>query len=137
MSYRLKPPEPFIVFLDRSLGKKKIASALRQAGIEVHVHDDYFSPDARDEEWLKETGRRGWVVFTKDHRIRYRSPELAAIIRTNVRAFVLTGGNLQGDEMGRIFVKALPAIRRFLSKNSPPFVATVTRGGSVSMVFAP
>ncbi|HWQ69948.1 MAG TPA: hypothetical protein VN494_08345 [Patescibacteria group bacterium] len=136
-SFRSKPPEPFVVFLDRSLGKNRIASALRQAGVEVHVHDDDFSPDARDEEWLQEVGQRGWVVFTKDRKIRYRSPELAAIIRANVRTFVLTGGNLQGEEMGRTFVKALPAIRRFVSRNPPPFVATVTRSGSVSIVFVP
>jgi predicted nuclease of predicted toxin-antitoxin system len=136
-SFRLKPPEPFIVFLDRSLGKNRIASALRQAGVEVHVHDDHFSPDARDVEWLQEVGRRGWVVFTKDHKIRYRSSELATLIRANVRTFVLTGGNLQGEEMSGAFVKALPTIRRFVSKNPPPFVATVTRGGSVSMVFVP
>lgn len=103
----------------------------------MHVHDDYFSPDARDVEWLQEVGRQGWVVFTKDHKIRYRRSELAVLIRANVRAFVLTGGNLQGEEMSQTFVKALPAIHRFVSKNPPPFVATVTKGGLVSMVFVP
>jgi hypothetical protein len=46
-----KQPEPPVFFLDRSLGKKRIAATLRQAGAIVHVHDDYFPPDAKDEDW--------------------------------------------------------------------------------------
>lgn len=117
------------------MGKKKVAAALRHVGVEVHVHDDYFALNARDEDWLQEIGRRGWIVLTKDHRIRYREPELAALMKAQVRAFVLTGGDLQGGEMAQIFVNALPAIKRFATKYSPPFIAKVTRGGSVSMLF--
>ena len=131
-SYKSKPRKPAVFFLDRSLGKRTIAAALRQAGVEVQVHDDHFPPDARDEDWLREVGRRGWIVLTKDHRIRYRELEVAAILKARVCAFVLTGGNLQGKEMGQIFVKALPAIKRFIARNSPPFIAKVTRAGSVS-----
>ena len=123
-------------FIDRSLGKKIIAAALRQADVEVHVHDDYFPSDARDENWLQEVGRKGWIVLTKDQRIRYRETELTALIKAQVRTFVLTGRDLQGTEMARIFVKALPAIKRFTTKYPPPFIAKVTRGGSVSMVFS-
>jgi hypothetical protein len=118
------------------LGKKVIAAALRQVGEEVHVHDDYFFPDQRDETWLREVGRRGWVVLTKDSRIRYRGPELAALQRARVRAFVLTSGDLQGTEMAEIFVRALPAIKRFVAKNAPPFIARVTKSGAVSPLFS-
>ena len=135
-NYKSKPPKPLAVFLDRSLGKKTIAAALREAGVEVHVHDDYFLPDARDEDWLREVGRRGWIVFTKDSRIRYRGLELAALRKAGVRAFVLTGKDLQGREMGQIFVKALPAITRLIARFPPPFIAKVTRGGSVSKLFS-
>lgn len=107
---------------------------MREAGVEVHVHDDYFRPDARDEEWLSEVGRRGWIVLTKDKMIRYRGPELAALRRARVSAFVLTGGDLQGQEMARIFVQSLPKIMRFVKKNSPPFIAKITKSGTVSMV---
>ncbi len=48
---------------------------------------------------------------------------------------MLTAGNLHGDEMAEIFVKALRAISRFVARNSPPFIARVTRGGSVTMLF--
>ena len=64
------------------------------------MHDEYFPSDARDEEWLAEVGRRGWVVLTKDTRIRYRTTELAALMRSGVTAFVLTSGNLRGAAGG-------------------------------------
>jgi predicted nuclease of predicted toxin-antitoxin system len=131
---RLKPPKPPVFFIDRSLGKKAVADALRQANLEVHVHDEYFPRDARDEEWLAEVGRRGWVVLTKDTRIRYRAAELAALMRSGVTAFVLTSGNLRGAEMAEIFLKALPAICRLVARYTPPFVASVTKSGSVSLL---
>lgn len=122
------------MFLDRNLGKRIITDALRQAGADVRVHDDYFSPKARDEEWLSEVGRRQWVVLTKDTRIRYREIERMALMNAGVRAFVLTAKNLQGSEMANIFVRALPAIQRFATRHTPPFIAKITRSGSVSML---
>lgn len=101
----------------------------------MHVHDDHFLPDAKDEEWLTAVGRQGWVVLTKDIRIRYRNLERAALMRAGVGAFVLTTGDLKGDEMAKIFVKALPAISKFLAKHRKPFIAKVIRGGTVSMLF--
>ena len=122
------------MFLDRNLGKKIIADALRQAGADVRVHDDHFSPNARDEEWLSEVGRRQWVVLTKDARIRYREIERMALMNAGVRAFVLTAKNLQGSEMASIFVTALPTIQRLSARHAPPFIAAITRGGRVSML---
>jgi predicted nuclease of predicted toxin-antitoxin system len=98
------------------------------------VHDDHFSPNARDEEWLSEVGRLQWVVLTKDARIRYREIERMALMNARVRAFVLTAKNLQGSEMANIFVTALPTIQRFAIRHAPPFIATITRGGRVAML---
>ncbi len=101
----------------------------------MRLHDQYFAADARDQDWLKEVGKKGWLVLTKDKRIRHRTIERRALMKGKVGAFVLTAGNLHGDEMAEIFVKALRAISRFMARNSPPFIARVTRGGSVTMLF--
>ncbi len=101
----------------------------------VHVHDDHFPIDARDEEWLSQVGLLGWIVLTKDHRIRYRNVERIALMNAGVAAFILTSGDLQGEEMAQIFVKALSAITRFLSKHKRPFIAKIARDGSVTMLF--
>lgn len=129
-----EPPEPLVLFVDRSLGKKIVAGALRQAGAQVEIHDDHFPPAAPDEDWLREAGRRGWVVLTKDRGIRYRAPALAAIRLSAVRMFVLTAGDLQGSEMAAIFVMALSRIARVASRHPAPFIAKITKTGAVSVL---
>ena len=53
-------------FIDRCLGKKYIAQVLIDSGIAVEIHDDHFSQNVEDVDWLPEVGKRGWVVLTKD-----------------------------------------------------------------------
>jgi hypothetical protein len=128
---RSKLPERTVFFVDRSLGKHKLAEALRATGAVVEVHDTHFPAGAPDEIWLKGVGRRGWVVLTKDKNIRYRVGERQALVASGVRAFVLAAGGLSGDEMAGIFVTALPRIYRFLHKNQGPFVVSVARSGNL------
>jgi predicted nuclease of predicted toxin-antitoxin system len=123
-----------VFFVDRSLGRKVIPGALRGAGEEVRVHDEHFPQDAKDEVWLAEAGKSGWVVLTKDKHIRYRAAEILALRAANVRAFVLSAsGDLSGTEVSQIFVKALPSIKRFCQRTAPPFIALVGRGGTVRL----
>ncbi|MCC6543969.1 MAG: hypothetical protein IT392_05625 [Nitrospirae bacterium] len=128
----LRQPENFVLFIDRSLGKNVISSAFRQAGAKVEIHDDHFSPDTNDQTWLSEVGRQGWIVITKDERIRYRSIERTVLQESKVGVFILTAKNLTGQQMADIFVKSLPAIIRFAKKNHPPFIATITRSGKIN-----
>jgi hypothetical protein len=102
----------------------------------VEIHDDHFPSDAKDRDWLPEVGARRWIVLTKDRRIRYRGPEREALLTARVATFVLTVGNLTGDEMAEAFRKALPAMRRFATRYAPPFIARVTRSGAVLMLLA-
>ena len=96
-------------------------------GVEVHVHDDDFPQDARDEEWLPEVGRRGWAVITKDAKIRYRLTEQAALIAGGVRAFILTRGDLTGPEMAGIVVPLCPT-----SPGFPPDTSRHSLQGSLA-----
>src|SRR5712672_678342 len=129
-----KPPEPIFFFLDRSLGRHAVASALKAAGCLVRVHDELFAQDAEDVVWLSEAGRRGWVVLTKDARIRQRLNERVVIERSGVRAVILTTQNLAGEEMAQVFVSALPAIRRMLDRKPGPLIATLTRAGELRVL---
>ena len=95
----------------------------------------HFAPDAPDEEWLKGAGAAGWVVITKDTRIRYRDPERAALIAANVRACVFTTADLNGAEMASMVVKALPAISRLCSRVPAPFIARIGKAGRVNLLF--
>ena len=131
----MKPPDDFVFFVDRSLGKEILASALRLAGLRVEVHDDHFPPDAKDQQWLSVVGRNRWIVLTKDKKIRHRAPELAAVRTAKVRMFTLTAGSVQAAEMADIFLRSMPQIRAYLQSHEEPFIVSVTRSGKVSQVY--
>jgi hypothetical protein len=81
-----------------------------------------------------EVGRRGWIVLTKDDRIRYRATERTALASAKVRAFVLTSSQLLGSEMAAAFVKALPRIKRLVANRDPSLIGRVSRSGKVSVL---
>lgn len=98
-------------FFDRSLGKRS-AQLLRKAGYEVHLVADLYPNDAQevpDQEWIADGCQRGWLLLTKDQRIRYRGAELAAL---EGRMFCLAAGNLSVAEAAQRFIDAMPAIIR-------------------------
>jgi predicted nuclease of predicted toxin-antitoxin system len=128
-----KPPNGTVFFLDRSLGVEPIRTQLTTAGFTVEIHDDHFPRDEEDRVWLQSVGERGWIVLTKDQRLRYRPLEIAALRASRARVFVLTAGNLRGVEIAAIFILALPRIVRILRSRQGPFVARVSAGGRVSV----
>ncbi len=93
----------------------------------MHVHDEHFATATSDAEWIAEVGRRDWVVLTKDRRIRHRPLEIAAVVATPVKLFVLIGGELTGAEMAAILVRQLPAMTRIAISEPAPFIARVSR----------
>lgn len=74
-------------------------------------------------------------MFTKDKRIRYRAPELAAVSATKARVLTLTAGSIQAQEMVDIFIRAMPKIRAFVARERPPYVLTIGRSGSLSKAY--
>ncbi len=132
-----RPLDDVVFFIDRSLGRKAVAEALRQAGEKVEVHDDHLPQGAKDEEWLRYVGARRWVALTQDDRIRFHYHERLALLQANVRTFVLTAKGLRGEQNGVIIAKALPAIRRMLLKQPAPFIARINRGSDVTLFELP
>ena len=84
-----KPPDGTVFFIDRSLGKEPIRTELINAGLVVEIHDDHFVRDEEDRVWLRTVGERGWVVLTKDQRLRNSPLEIAALRASKARVFVL------------------------------------------------
>jgi predicted nuclease of predicted toxin-antitoxin system len=129
-----KPPDPPVFFLDACLGKHRIATELQAAGETVIVHDNHFPSGTKDEVWLQEVGKQGWIVLTKDDNIRYHRTERESVIKAGVAVFIMPRGNLKGDAMAGILVKALPTIKKFLSNQAKPFIARLTGSGTISPV---
>ena len=127
--------EPYVLFVDRSLGGRVVADALRVAGEDVRAHDDLFAQDTDDEVWLADVGKRGWVVLTKDVLIRRDSLQRRALLAANVAAFVLARGDVTGSVMAGAFVAALPRMKKALRRFDVPFIASVTIKGEVALMF--
>jgi len=126
--------EFLVFFLDRNLGKKQVAEALRAQGVTVEVHDDHFAADEPDVRWLAEIGLRRWVVLTRDYRLRFRPHELAALRSAKVRAFIARAGNLSGPDLAKLFVDSLPKITQYANDHQPPFIFRITASGQFTKI---
>ena len=128
-----KPPDGTVFFIDRSLGIEPIRTELIKCDLFVEIHDDHFKRDEVDQVWLEAAGTNGWVVLTKDQKLRYRPLEIAALRASEARVFVLTAGNLRGAEIAAVFVRALPHILKTLHSRPGPFVARISPSGLVTL----
>jgi len=131
--------EPFVFFVDRSLGRHSVPGSLATAvtpSERVVAHDDEFAQDTEDVVWLKEVSRRGWVILTKDTNLRRNEVERVAIVEACATVFTLGRGDLDAEGMAQTFIAALPVIRRALRRFPPALFATVTRSGAVSVHLA-
>lgn len=117
------PPEPPEFFVDRSLGKHLVPEGLREAGFKVHtLASEYGEQRAQavsDEEWIGLAAARGWVVLTKDDRIRRRTAEFEAVRAHDVRMFCLTNANLQGAEQLKRFLSNINRIVQRSQRRGP------------------
>jgi hypothetical protein len=75
----------------------------------------------------------GWVVLTKDKDIRRTPLEIAAILNSGVKAFVLTATGLKKEDQADVFLKAMRKIRR-VSVQRGPFIFNLTRMGHLSRI---
>ena len=121
-----------LFFIDRSLGRVRLPTMLRDDGWHIITLADHYGIPADegvlDTEWLQLAGSHDWPVLMKDDRIRYRPAEQAALIRHGVRAFCLTAGNLAAAEMAGLFIARRKQIWELASQPGPSLFA-LNRGG--------
>ncbi len=108
MSPSRRQPDSPEFLVDRSLGRHHLPDALRARGFVVHTLADVYgerrAQEVEDQEWIERAGREGWVVLTKDDRIRYREIERDAFIDANLRVFCLTSRGFRKEEQTARFV---------------------------------
>jgi hypothetical protein len=118
---RREPSPEF--FIDRSLGSRHLAEALRVRGQIVHtlssVYGEQVGQSIVDERWLGDSGAHGWIVLMKDDAIRRRPAEREALIAAGVRAFCLTNAQLRSAEQTDRFVINLDRILQQARKPGP------------------
>lgn len=131
-----EPPDPagLTLFIDRDGWSHRLDQALRSAGIAFVAHRERFDDETSDPDWLTEVGQHGWIVLTRDQRIRHRPNELRAAREARLHVFALTSGNLSAAETAEIVVAAWPAIQRAVADKEPPMFWSTTRGGGVKAI---
>lgn len=122
-------PEVWVFFLDRNLGSKQLAEALRKEGFVVRVHDDYFKPDEADDVWLASCGQRTWVAITPDRRILKDPISMRAIGENKGRVLFLPQNNKNPQMWAPILIGNWSRIKAVLSTRTPPFVGRVSPNG--------
>lgn len=93
--------------------------------------DDRFAQNTPDPDWLLAAARQGLVVLSKD---LFNPYERQLIMDSGGRAFVLSRGDLTGEEMARIFVRALPTMLRKARRGRHAFIFRISRGGQFTRV---
>jgi hypothetical protein len=103
-----------VIFIDRSI-PRSVARAFQLVRDDIRWLEDEFAHDVPDTTWLRRCGEEGWLVISRDKRIRTRPAEHRAIVEWAVGTFVITvGENLSRwqilqllavhlDEMERLF----------------------------------
>ena len=119
-------------FIDRGLGRNIVPDAIRQKGYDVVIHDDIFSQDTSDAEWLAEIGKQGLIFLSKDQNIEKNPAEVMAVMRARVHGFVLFCASSTGTQNANAFCLALPNIVEICSRTPPPTLHRVYLDGKLS-----
>ena len=110
-SRQTKRPEDRLpeLFLDRSLGRVLLATALQEAGFTVHTLHSMYGDGAEerveDVTWISDAAALGHVLLTKDRRILRVPAERQAVRASKARVFCLFSQKLSGQAQIDCFLK--------------------------------
>ncbi len=118
-----------MIFVDRSI-PKSVATALNATRGDVEWLEPRFRPDAPDPEWLRAAGEGGWVVLSRDKKLRTRPAERRAIAAYGVGCFILTQrAPLSPWGYLKLLVPILDDLVVGFEQTPRPFIYTVSRDG--------
>ena len=114
------------LFLDRSLGRKKVPELLRAEGIRLIILAEHYDIPTDETiahtEWLQLCGERSWLAIMKDDRIRYVGAERQGLLDFQVMAAVITNANLPAAEMATRIIGALSNLGQICNDRDRPFL---------------
>lgn len=131
------PPERRTLFIDRCAWSGVLGRVLTAAGIDFIEHGQLFPPASPDEVWLEGVAGKGWLVVTRDQRIRYKVNEQAAAVRAGLHLFVFTQGGLTAAQTAELLVNAYPAMVRLAAIDPAPAFYSIQMGGHVARLKLP
>lgn len=123
-----------MIFIDRSI-PRGVAEAIKQVRDDVRWLEDEFPHNIKDPEWLPEVGKRGWLVISRDKKIRTRPGERRALMEANVGAFIVAQKqNPTRWEYLKLLARTLDEMEAVFARTDRPFIYTVSRGGDLRRV---
>jgi hypothetical protein len=120
------------------LGSVLLPKQLREAGLDITVHDDIYQPTERDPWIFYDRGKRGFIVITSDTAFMKSFPHMAAIALARTTVLAFSHNNYKSDVRGRAFLKALPKIEKEIVEHQKDpgrkyFVAVVGMAGTLTV----
>jgi PIN like domain len=118
-------------FLDNCLSPQ-LVEGLKVFGENVEHLRSSFPENTPDTIWIPEVARRGWILVTRDKRIRTRPLEIEALIRTGLPTFIFTQKN-DPDMWGwvELIVKRWAEMKVFAASQRRPFIAGIPFKGKI------
>lgn len=120
-------------FVDRSSGKYNLVNGLRHMGLNVEAHEDHFSDNAADVEWIAECGNRNWIIISSDKQIKKNFLEKQALLHSGVAAFFFTSATITSTQQIDAFRGALRRVANLVSFQQTPFIARISPDGTVEL----
>ena len=105
---------------------------MREAGANAEHAGGAFPFGTQDEVWLTACGERGWIVLTRDQRIRRRVLEREAILRSRAAVFALTAGEATAAETTAVVMRLLVKFANTHVSEPKPFLYTFSLSGRMS-----
>jgi hypothetical protein len=121
----------FRYFVDRNLGSIYLPKQLRDARLDIVVHDDLYIQNERDPWIFYECGMKKLVVITADTLFMKSFPHMAAIALAKTRVIAFANNKRTSDVKGAAFIKARKAVEAALRKHKGSyFIGVVGLPGS-------
>jgi hypothetical protein len=109
-----------VIFIACSI-PRSIPDQLKRERGDVIWLGDRFPLETKDQVWLREAGRQGWMVISHDKNIR-------ALRESGCGCFILAyRDNLSKDQVYELIVSALDEMVRRFDEEPRPFLYTVTK----------
>ena len=112
-----KGPRKYRYFVDRNLGSVFLPEQLRNAGIDIAVHDDLYTQTERDPWIFYECGRKNLILegSTSDTLFMKSFPHMAAVALARTRVLPSLNNNHKSVVRGAAFIKGRPQIEKALA----------------------
>jgi hypothetical protein len=114
--------EQAIFYLDECIYSKLLLERMRAIGARVEHAGGAFPRGIEDQVYLTHCGRNGWIVLTRDQRIRRRPLERAALRAAGVAAFAFTAGQATAEETAQAIVPLLEKMANIAISETKPFL---------------